>query len=98
MKPLSADGGSEMKRNGLYVHFSRFLYVQFLGRKVGKSLNHHRFPMRASSSWPDYISLNDLNHITMADSKVESVQTFGRKVWIDPIAFPPVSLLLGPLF
>ena len=53
---------------------------------------------RFTSSKPDYISLNDLNHITMADSKVESVQTFGRKVLIGPVAFSPVVLLLGSLF
>lgn len=85
------------KRNGLYVHLSLFLYVQFSERKVGKSLDGHRFAVREgsfASSKTDYISLNDLNHITMADSKVESVQTFGRKVQLGPIVFIPVSLLL----
>ena len=48
-------------------------------------LDGHKFHQaRAGSPLPSWVilSLNDLNHITMADTKVESVQTFGRKVHI----------------
>ena len=44
------------------------------------------------------LSLNDLIHITMADSKVESVQTFGRKVCIYYIRHSMASFhLVGTL-
>lgn len=98
MKPLS-DGSSETKRfvRTLLTIFVRTIWIDFCTYSLFVAMRE-RVQGRFTSSKPDYISLNDLNHITMADSKVESVQTFGRKVLIGHIAFSPVWLLLGSLF